>query len=166
MPRSNISGYTLLEITATTLVVGIIAAIATPSWLSFINQQRVNQVNQQIYQSLLDVKTRAKKESLGYTLELKNNSQTKTPQIAMYLKGKTANNWSDLGDGSKQTKLLLTDGSKVTFDYQGRIDNSSEIQPLEKIRVVSQDNPNGPVKCVIFKSILGLISTGINKQCQ
>ena len=166
MRRSNISGFTLLEMITTLAVVAVIGAIATPSWLSFINQRRVNQVNQQLYQALLDIQTRAKKESIGYTLELQNNPDTQTPQIAIYLTGGTVNNWSDLGDSSKQTELVLTDGSKVAFDYQGRIDNDSEIQPLERIRVVSKDNPNGPVRCVIFKSVLGFISTGINNQCQ
>ncbi|MCY7282134.1 MAG: prepilin-type N-terminal cleavage/methylation domain-containing protein, partial [Cyanobacteria bacterium CAN_BIN43] len=52
LKRSNDGGFTLIEMLVVVLMVGILAAIAAPSWLAFLNARRVNTVNDEILQAL------------------------------------------------------------------------------------------------------------------
>ncbi|MCJ8279579.1 MAG: prepilin-type N-terminal cleavage/methylation domain-containing protein, partial [Rivularia sp. ALOHA_DT_140] len=41
----NISGFTLIEVLVVIAMVGILSAIAAPSWLGFVARQRLNKAN-------------------------------------------------------------------------------------------------------------------------
>lgn len=88
------SGFTLLEVLVAVVIIGILSAIATPSWVSFVNRQRINKANDTILVALQDAQQKAKKKKLSYSVsfQTKNN----IPQIAVY-PGTTPTNWQNLG---------------------------------------------------------------------
>jgi prepilin-type N-terminal cleavage/methylation domain-containing protein len=59
--RKGDGGFTLLEVLVIALIVGILSAIAAPSWLAFINRQRVRTVNDRVLQSLRRAQSEAKR---------------------------------------------------------------------------------------------------------
>jgi Tfp pilus assembly protein FimT len=50
------------------LILGILSAIAAPSWLAFINRQRVRTVNDRVFQSLRLAQSEAKRSKRDVTV--------------------------------------------------------------------------------------------------
>src|SRR6476661_1361271 len=67
--RNSDGGFTLLEVLIVVLIVGIFASIAAPSWLAFINRQRVRTVNDRVFQSLRLAQSEAKRTKRDVTVK-------------------------------------------------------------------------------------------------
>ena len=78
--RKGDKGFTLLEVLVTVLVLGILSSIAAPSWLAFINNQRVRTVNDRVLQSLRSAQSEAKRTKRDVTVTF-NYAPNATPPI-------------------------------------------------------------------------------------
>ncbi|WP_315790568.1 type II secretion system protein [Fischerella sp. JS2] len=148
----NNTGYTLIEVLVAVLIVGILSAIAAPSWLAFVNIQRVNKANDAILAALQEAQREAKKNKRNYSVSFTTDSTTQVAKIAVYPTSATGapnNYWRVLGEdlGLKQKEVVLgtnitnqnTAGTSVTyasafnastpqtitFDYMGTLPSAS-----------------------------------------
>ncbi|MEC4816580.1 MAG: type II secretion system protein [Scytonema sp. PMC 1069.18] len=158
------AGFTLLELIAIVVMVGILGAIAAPGWLAFVNRQRVNKANDAVLGALQEAQRQAKKTKKSYSVSLAiNNSTNKFPQIAIHPADATpdklpAQYWKDLGRdlgikpgevilgtnitaqntaGSSLSELTTSDKTKqiVTFDHMGMLPDFKESSTVLKIIV-------------------------------
>jgi prepilin-type N-terminal cleavage/methylation domain-containing protein len=137
------AGYTLLELLVTVMIVGILAAIAAPGWLGFVQQRRVTQANDAVLRTLQEAQSKAKTQKLKYSVSFRN--QDGIPQVAVYQDSVPPDNyWKQLGEqlafkprqvvlgtnlngpnsaGSSLTYNLSTTPPlpKITFDYTGAL---------------------------------------------
>ena len=58
--RSN-SGFTLIETITALLMIGILSAIAAPSWFALIKTQHLNIAQDQVYRAMREAQSKAKK---------------------------------------------------------------------------------------------------------
>jgi len=74
--RKGDKGFTILELLVIVLVLGILSSIAAPSWLAFINRQRVRTVNDRVFQSLRTAQSEAKRSKRDVTVTFYTLSST------------------------------------------------------------------------------------------
>lgn len=188
------AGFSLVEVVAVTLMIGILAAIAIPNWLGFMNRQRVGKANDVVLAALREAQREAKQKKQSYSVSFRTDNNT--PQIAVY-QGTTPTNWrdlvSDLGIKSGQVVLgtnlnnvnsvntSVTYSSSfssvspqtITFDYMGILAPKTTNNPPDtglKV-VVAEPRPGnngaGRIKrCVIIQTILGSMQTLTEKDPQ
>jgi prepilin-type N-terminal cleavage/methylation domain-containing protein len=155
-PSKSNAGFTAIEIVIVVLIIGILSAIAAPSWFAFNKQQRVNKANDAVLGALQQAQREAKRTKLSYSVSFRTQNQV--PQVATYLaKDSNGNNvnpnatgfsgWQNLGKDFelKQGQVILytningqnqatastpsigTIGT-ITFNYMGALDLTLEMQ--------------------------------------
>lgn len=163
--RSN-SGFTFIEMMTALLMIGILSAIAAPSWFALIKTQHLNIAQDQVYQAKRQAQSQAKKEKVKYQASFR--TQNNILQWAVHEeKESDLNNpmikWNDLDDSVQldpNSTLQLSNGvRRVRFDDIGGV-----IPPLGKITLSSKSGGTAK-RCVIVSTILGAMRTARDNSC-
>jgi len=159
------AGFTLLELLLIVVIVGVLAAIVTPSWLGFLSRQRIDTVRNDLVQTLKQSQQDAIQRRQTITIELAtiDNYPTIDNGVVRELAS---------GSGIKPGAVTMssysvnssngniTDDGTISFDYQGRPIN--EELPF----VISLTGENFPSKrCVIIANLIGTIKTAEGVTC-
>ncbi len=67
------AGFTLLEVIITAGMVGILSAIAAPSWVTFVSRQQLNIAQDQMYRAMQSTKSNAELHKMTWQLSLQEN---------------------------------------------------------------------------------------------
>ncbi|PSB36848.1 transcriptional regulator [filamentous cyanobacterium Phorm 46] len=188
--RKGDGGFTLLEVLIIVLILGIFASIAAPSWLGFINRQRVRTVNDRVFQSLRLAQSEAKRTKRDVTVTF-NYAPNATPpidppKIAFYPALATG---GDALDPVLDKDIIDKGGSKQKLDAGGEIKagtialltnsitsgdtdiplnsiifdyqgNVKKFPPIGRFVVSVSASPNGARQCAIVETIIGGMRTG------
>ncbi len=173
--RNGDGGFTLLEVLVIALIIGILSSIAAPSWLAFINRQRVRTVNDRVFQSLRLAQSEAKRTKRDITIIFDTNDPLK---VTFYPPLSTGGGTQELNAGGEvkagQVQLAVIGGDttppaappaptltatqkSLTFKFDGAFDaNSPPTLPFQ----VSVSPVNGGAKhCAIVETIIGGMRT-------
>jgi prepilin-type N-terminal cleavage/methylation domain-containing protein len=189
MKKQTVAGFTLIEVLAVVVMVGVLAAIATPSWVAFNERQRLNAANNQILQALRQAQTTAKlrketwqvsfRQTTGGLLQWAVHSFSATPPWDSF----PNNVLMEIGTGSGKTTFSYSTTNtayQILFNYKGcpvsaaseTCTNSSlsfsasysTTNPPPRI-VLSNRNGGTTRRCVMVLTRLGAITSGQDTDC-
>lgn len=169
---SNQSGFTLIEMLVVIIMVGILSAIAVPSWLSFTQTRRLNIAQDQAYRSIREAQSNAKKEKRTWAACFHDDgnkvdwSVSRVPSDTWSCTDAT--NWQSL---SSDSKVLAINSTNTTFTaspatyYPVKFKYDGSVTPLGKITLVVRGETNGIKRCVVVSTLLGAMRTAKDAGC-
>lgn len=180
--RKGDGGFTLLELVVIVLMLGILSAIAAPSWVAFINRQRVRTVNDRVFQSLRLAQSEARRTKRDIIITFSNSIAPFDPPTATIkteptqnppLQTVTFNGGGEIKQG--QVKLSAascppnaqcTAATSLTFNYNGVVDPNNSTNPTLPFVVTVSPVVGGTKQCAIVETLLGGMRTAEGNDCR
>lgn len=171
--RKGDRGFTIIELLVIVLVLGILSSIAAPSWLAFINNQRVRTVNDRVLQTLRSAQSEAKRTKRDIiitfdttvdppTATIDTNPQTINPNTGVPyppLRTETFNGGGEIKPGTIALTVNKPAGAtpppnSLVFDYEGNLAPGTT-----PFYVTVATSRGGSRQCVIVETLLGGMRT-------
>ena len=111
----NQNGFTLMELILVVAVMGIMAAIAIPSFMALLPAMRVNGAARQVMSDLMDARMEAVKQNHQYKIFVLNDHQYKI------LDDNDGDGIDDGGGETSRTVDIQSNYSDVTISYDGSL---------------------------------------------
>ncbi|MEG4045005.1 GspH/FimT family pseudopilin [Microcoleus sp. Pol17_C1] len=177
--RKGDEGFTLLEVLVIALIIGILSSIAAPSWLAFINRQRVRTVNDRVFQSLRFAQSEAKRTKRDITVTfnyIPNDPVADPPTVTIDTVPPGVNSsgqpqplrqetFSSGGEIKPGTISLVPNppnapnAPSITFNYLGNPDKTSFYVTVAPVG-------GGTKQCVIVETLIGGMRTDEGTVCK
>jgi prepilin-type N-terminal cleavage/methylation domain-containing protein len=145
--RKRNTGFTLIEMLVTVIVVAVIAAIASPNLLGLLNRNRVNSALEEVEGAIKEAQKQAMRNGTSCTINIDDSSDSIQTDNA--ISGGCLLSTRSLNDLVRFNSNVAT----VAFSGKGNTNASS-------IFVVSMENGTPQKKCLVVSSGLGIMRTG------
>ncbi|HIK46047.1 MAG TPA: prepilin-type N-terminal cleavage/methylation domain-containing protein [Leptolyngbyaceae cyanobacterium M65_K2018_010] len=155
-----IAGFSLAEGTIVVVVIAILAALAVPAFLGFLDQRKVNATQYLIYQALRSTQQDAAQLRQTQQFSLRERAgQLEWASHPATIRPAQVNLWTPLLEGvglaSEDNTLLRQDGAYyVRFNLQGDVKSR-----LGRITVVGSGS-RLTHRCVVISTLIGAMRQG------
>lgn len=176
--KQSIAGFTLVEMIVVVVIVGILAAIAAPTWQGWLTRQRVNSAQAEALNTLRQAQANAKREKRMWQTCFRDDGT----RVAYII---TASNDCNTIPINSWNSLLAEDSNIVAIDTANtKGGNSFTMQFQYKGLLVETDPPQtgkitfgirnnqgsagtrpGTKRCVTVQTLLGAMSLASDQEC-
>jgi prepilin-type N-terminal cleavage/methylation domain-containing protein len=170
-PKPSEAGFTILEVLVVVIIVGILAAIAAPSWLAYATRQRVRAVETDLVQVLKLAQQDAISRRTQVTVEIIENPDGLPIASTDGFEERLGPNELQEGmialDASAPLAAVPEDVDSVTFDYQGmvRLGAAGTAQALPFVVKINPANNDNIQACVVVTTVLGGVMSFEDATC-
>ncbi|WP_009631830.1 pilus assembly FimT family protein [Synechocystis sp. PCC 7509] len=183
LSKQPVAGFTLLELATTVFLVGIVSAIAVPSFTGLINRQRLNNAQEQVFIVMRNAQSSAKRERRTWAACFRDDgskilsSVTRLPESNPTWACTSATNWRPLlGADSKHiainstyTTLRQTPANyyRARFKFDGTLETTDGGAAVQKGKVTLniRNETNNIKRCVFVSTLLGALRTDEDSKC-
>lgn len=171
-------GFTLLEVLVVMIMVGVLSAIAAPSWLGFVNNQRINSSQTKIFQAIKVAQSDSKIRSSNSTNRVKitfttgqttnayqiDNVRTGAGQQSLEPGVKIASVTSGGSSNPVVAPTILASPYAIEFDSRGLVyDPGNQLVYPICINLSVDNSPR--IRWIAIRTLLGAIVTGSDGSC-
>ncbi|MDJ0719198.1 MAG: type II secretion system protein [Prochloraceae cyanobacterium] len=136
------SGFTLIETLVVVVLIGVLAAVATPSFTAWRNKNNVNQAITNTRSALIEAYRQAQRQSQNCSINLGASSISSSDNCLLSAR--------DLPSNVELASNLT--GGKLDFDFNGNISAGGTI--------VLYEQETGYKKCLVISEPLAIIREG------
>ncbi|NEQ99964.1 MAG: prepilin-type N-terminal cleavage/methylation domain-containing protein [Cyanothece sp. SIO2G6] len=158
------AGFSILEIIVVVAIIGVLAAIAAPSWLTLVNRQRLGSARDEVLQAIRSAQGAAKQTRRPELLEFDVSGDL--PRVEGI----------ELGSGNLEPNMIamtVTDGagndiSDIEFDQHGaisQINNNPDALNWPIKIVITTSSGVGPKRCIFVDSLLVSTRLESDREC-
>ena len=183
---SQPGGFTLIEVLVVVIMVGALATIAAPSWLAFLNNQRVGTSRSQIADTIRKTQDLAKQTKRPQAIVFDNNSNKPRMRIVPVVGNgpiPAVSNWLPIGNndlpantiqlstrtGAGSAGTTSTAIAAIAFDENGTFTTTNDATikslSLPAAFIIKPASSAEPKRCIVVRTILGAMSEQASSQC-
>jgi prepilin-type N-terminal cleavage/methylation domain-containing protein len=145
-------GFTLLEVVLVALMIGILASIGIPSWLSMLNNTRLKKGQAPIEEAIRNAQREALRSKSGWMASFRQ--QDEAIEWTVHRSGTDPANWQKIDEPTvtldpDNTNLDEEEPWSIGFNERGEVSNA----PVQ-ITITLTSNPNKK-RCAIVQTLLG-----------
>jgi prepilin-type N-terminal cleavage/methylation domain-containing protein len=173
---SSMSGFTLIELLVVIVAVGVLTAIAAPSWLAFNNKQKLNSATNSAFTAIKSAQSLAKRESRPRYVTFDTATNKITGELGQPISiDSGVKILSVTYNGTPQTGTCANVNS-VLFDEKGTpfqvaLPTASPCTPNLSstrrtadipIQITFKHDALGQTQCITIRTLLGSVDTNCN----
>jgi len=172
--RRGERGFTLIEAVVVAIIIGVLSAIAAPSWVAFIDNRRLSIAQDQILRSLQEAQSNAKRDKITWQVSFRENNGVTQWIVLPASTNPIAVTWQNLDSAIRIVDPIVNqndpDGTTLEFDptnsiwrmqfnYRGEANS-----PLGKIAIATRHGGQR-WSCVKVATLLGAIQSATDENC-
>lgn len=145
-------GFSLPEVLVTVLILGIFAALGAPSFLSWVNNKRINDVLSQVEGALKESQAEAIRKSQRCSLNITSTAVSANPANCLPTGTRDLTRVSG-GNNASGVTLVAHNTTAIEFSPKGSTSSSN-------ILVFYHPEQSGGMRCLAISAGIGIIRAG------
>ena len=184
LSTNSVAGFTFIEMLIALAFLGIVSAIAAPSWLALMDKQRLNTAQERALATIRDAQAKAKTDRRTWEACFRDDG-TKVlwsinPVSSTTWNCSQALKWEPLLNSDSNTIAIKTNAAystlrqnptgyyRVRFRFDGSLDTQDGGAGNQRGRISLglRNSGNNLKRCVVVSTLLGAMRTAKDTDCE